>query len=590
LGRAGFAARGPAQQKFFAPLFSKKAATFLDPTKSFRNRIKRTNRGNAMPNDYQLLIKHLLKAPVARASRRQIVYRGALRFTYPDFVARVHRLAGSLTALGAKPGMRVAIAEWDSHRYLEAYFAVPMLGCVLMMVNIRLSPAQIAYTLDHSDAEILLINKDFLPVCRTMRGRLPKLRHVIVLTDDAAPEEDDQGETYAGDYETLLAAAAPACDFPDFDENTIATIFYTTGTTGAPKGVCFSHRQLVLHTLTLLSTLAMSGCSVSHEDVYMPLTPLFHVHGWGFPYAATLMGMQQVYAGRFEPSLVLQLIAAERVTFSHCVPTVLQRLLAAPEADNVDFSAWRVIVGGAAMPAALCRTALARAIDVRSGYGMSESCPIMTVGQITSDMLADDPGPARDVEIRCAAGQPGALIELALADDDMNFLPHDGRSVGEVVARGPCLAAFYVKDEAASAALWRGGWMHTGDLGRIDEFGLLHVLDRSKDVIKTGGEWISSLALEDVILGDSRVSECAVIAIYDYMWGERPAAIVVRKPDASLTEDDVKSLIRARVELGELSRYAIPDHVFFAETLEKTSVGKLDKKKLRVIYGAAGQV
>ena len=401
----------------------------------------------------------------------------------------------------------------------------------------------------------------------------------------------DYGEKYAGDYETLLAAAAPAYDFPDFDENTIATSFYTTGTTGEPKGVYFSHRQLVLHTLTLLSTFAMSGFNgrVSREDVYMPLTPLFHVHGWGFPYVATLMGMQQVYTGRFQPPLALKLIAAERVTISHCVPTILHMLLNAPEADSVDFSRWRVVVGGAAMPAALCRAALARGIDVNTGYGMSESCPIMTISQITGDMLADDPSPEREVEIRCATGQPGALIELALADDDMNFLPHDGKTVGEVVARGACLTAGYVKNEAASAALWRGGWMHTGDLGSIDKFGLLHVLDRSKDVIKTGGEWISSLALEDIILRDARISECAVIAIHDYMWGERPVAIVVRKPDAALTEDEVKSLIRARVELGELSRYAIPDHVFFAEALEKTSVGKLDKKKLRVIYGAAGE-
>ncbi|HTJ88834.1 MAG TPA: fatty acid--CoA ligase [Acidocella sp.] len=542
-----------------------------------------------MANNYQLLIKHLLQTPIAQASRKQIVYRGELRFTYPEFVARVHRLAGALTALGAKPGMRIAVADWDSHRYLEAYFAVPMLGCVLMMVNIRLSPAQIAYTLDHSDAEILLLNKDFFPACRNIRDQLPNIRQVVCLADDQAPEDGGYGDKYAGDYEMLLAAAPPAYDFPDFDENTTATSFYTTGTTGDPKGVYFSHRQLVLHTLTLLSTIAMGGIHgrVSREDVYMPLTPLFHVHGWGFPYLATMMGMQQVYIGRFQPALALNLIAAEGVTTSHCVPTILHMLLGAPEAAHVDLRKWRVVVGGSAMPAALCRAALARGIDVHSGYGMSESCPIMTISQITAEMLAEDSSPEREVEIRCAAGQPGALIELALADEAMNFLPHDGKTVGEVVARGPCLTAGYVKNEPASAALWRGGWMHTGDLGSIDRFGLLHVLDRRKDVIKSGGEWISSLALEDVILRDARVSECAVVAVYDYMWGERPAAIVVRKPDATLTEEDVKSLIRARVELGELSRYAIPDHVFFAEALEKTSVGKLDKKKLRVIYGAA---
>ena len=543
-----------------------------------------------MANNYQLLIKHILKKPIAQASRKEIVYRGELRFTYPEFVERVHRLAGALSALGAKPGMRIAVADWDSHRYLESYFAIPMLGCVLMMVNIRLSPAQIAYTIDHSDAEILLINKDFFAACQGIREQLTKITKVVCLADDNAPDDGGYGDKYAGDYETLLAAAAPDYDFPDLDENTIATTFYTTGTTGAPKGVYFSHRQLVLHALSLMSTIAMSGVNgrISREDVYMPLTPMFHVHAWGFPFVATLMGMQQVYTGRFQPALVLKLLEAERVTTSHCVPTILHMLLNAPEGASVDFSRWHVVIGGSAMPEALCRAALARGIDVYSGYGMSESCPIMTISQITGAMLDEDSSPERGAKFRCAAGQAGALIDLALVDEDMNFLPHDGTSVGEVVARGACLTAGYVKDEAASAALWRGGWMHTGDLGSIDEFGLLHVLDRSKDVIKTGGEWISSLALEDIILRDTRVSECAVVAIHDYMWGERPVAIVVRKPDAALTEDEVKTLIRARVELGELSRYAIPDHVFFAEALEKTSVGKLDKKKLRVIYGAGG--
>ncbi len=445
-----------------------------------------------MANKHQLLIKHILKMPIAQASRKEIVYRGELRLTYPQFVERVHRLAGALTALGAKPGMRIAVVDWDSHRYLEAYFAIPMLGCVLMTVNIRLSPAQIAYTIDHSDAEIMLINKDFYPACAGIREQLTKIKKVVCLADDRAPADDGYGEKYASDYETLLAAAAPAYDFPDFDENTTATTFYTTGTTGEPKGVYFSHRQIVLHALTVMSTIVMSGHNgrLSREDVYMPLTPMFHVHGWGFPFVATLMGMQQVYIGRFQPKLVLKLLAAERVTTSHCVPTILHMLLAAPEAESIDFSRWRVLVGGSAMPEALCRAALARGIDVYTGYGMSESCPIMTISQITGDMLADDPSLEHAVKIRCATGQAAALLELALADENMNLLPHDGKSIGEVVARGACLTNGYVKNEAASAALWRGGWMHTGDIGTIDQYGLLHVLDRSKDVIKTGGEWI----------------------------------------------------------------------------------------------------
>jgi len=539
-----------------------------------------------MAHDFQLLIKSLLKMPIAQASRKEIVYRGDLRFSYPQFVERVHRLGAALTALGAKPGMRIAMADWDSHRYLEAYFAIPMLGCTLMMVNIRLAPEQIAYTVDHSDAEIMLVNKDFYAACHAIRDKLPKVQKYICLADDNAPADNGYGEGYAGDYEALLAAATPLPEFPDFSEETTATTFYTTGTTGQPKGVHFSHRQLVLHTLLLMSTMGMAGVNgrVSREDVYMPLTPMFHVHAWGFPYVATCMGMQQVYPGRFLPPVVLRLLATERITVSHCVPTILHMLLTAPEAANLDLRGWMVVIGGSSMPRALCDAALARGIDVFSGYGMSETCQIATMSQITRDALAD--ADAQGAEIRCTAGLPGALIELAIVDEDMNKLPHNGTASGEVVLRGPCLTDGYTKNEEASAALWRGGWLHTGDIGSVDKHGYLHILDRSKDVIKTGGEWISSIGLEDILLLHPAVSECAVVAVEDARWGERPLAIVVLKQGASATQEEIKSLIRARVDANELSRFAVPDHVVFAEALEKTSVGKLDKKKMRAIYGS----
>ena len=540
-------------------------------------------------HDYALLIKNILKMPITQASRKQIVYRGEERFTYPQFVERTHRLGAALTALGAKQGTRIAVMDWDSHRYLESYFAIPALGCVLMSVNIRLSPEQIAYTLDHSDAEILLINKDFYPACHAIRDKLPKIKHYICLADDNIPADNDYGEKYAGDYEALLAAASPAHEFPDFDENTIATSFYTTGTTGLPKGVFFTHRQLVLHTLSLMSTLMMAGLNgrISREDVYLPLTPMFHVHAWGFPYVAVMMGMQQVYPGRFLPATVLKLLATESITISHCVPTILHMILNAPEAKDIDLRGWKIVIGGSAMPAALCRAALARGIDAYTGYGMSESGPILTISQLTRDLLPDPADTDTEINIRCSAGLPGALIELAIVDDAMTHLPHDGEAIGEVVARSPCLTQGYVKNPEASATLWRGGWMHTGDIGTIGPDGVLHILDRSKDVIKTGGEWISSLALEDILLRHPAISECAVIAAADPRWGERPLAVVVLRPSLTATEEELKTLIRARVDCGELSRYAIPDQIIFAEALEKTSVGKLDKKKMRALYGNA---
>jgi fatty-acyl-CoA synthase len=538
--------------------------------------------------DFQLLIKHILKTPIAQASRKQIVYRGEQRFSYPQFAERVNRLGGALTKLGARPGMRIAVLDWDSNRYLESYFAIPMLGATLMMVNIRLSPEQVAYTIDHSDAEILLVNKDFYPFCAQIHERLPKVKSVICLADDGVPDAGSYGDKYAGEYEALLAEAAPAYDFPDFDENTIATTFYTTGTTGLPKGVYFTHRQLVLHTMTLMSSLMMAGVNgrISREDVYLPLTPMFHVHGWGFPYVATMMGMQQIYPGRFLPPVVLKLLATEKVTISHCVPTIMHMILTAPEAKQIDLHGWKVIIGGSAMPRALCRDALARGIDIFSGYGMSETCPILTLSQLTADLVPVLDGGETEIDLRVSAGLPGALIELAIVDDEMNPLPKDGHAAGEVVARTPALTSGYSKNPEASETLWRGGWLHTGDIGTIDPNGYLHILDRSKDVIKTGGEWISSITLEDIILSHPAVDECAVIAMEDARWGERPVAVVVLKAGATASQDEIKALVRARTETGELSRYAVPDHVVFAQALEKTSVGKLDKKKMRALYGA----
>ncbi|MEE3502664.1 fatty acid--CoA ligase [Acidiphilium acidophilum] len=543
------------------------------------------------PFEYQLLIKQILKMPLAQASRRQIVYRGVERFTYPQFVERVNRLGNALDALGAEIGTRIAVMDWDSHRYLEAYFAVPMLGSVLMMVNIRLSPDQIAYTIDHSGAEILLINTDFLPVLDAIRDRLPKLRAIVVLSDN--------GETPAvpgsvGGYEALLAAASAHKEFPDFNENTQATTFYTTGTTGLPKGVMFSHRQLVLHTLALMSTLMMAGLNgrISREDVYMPLTPMFHVHAWGFPYVATMMGMQQVYVGRFLPDVVCHLLRTEGVTVSHCVPTIMHMILNAAAAKDIDFTGWRVIIGGSALPRALCEAGLKRGVDIYAAYGMSETCPIMTMTQLRGDILDAEPDRKEaEIRLRLAAGMPAVLCEVRVVDEAMNDVPHDGIAVGEVVARSPCLTPGYAGNAEASAALWRGGWLHTGDIGTMDADGFLRIVDRVKDVIKTGGEWISSIGLEDIILTHPAVFEVAVVGVADERWGERPVAFVVARPGVTVDEDAVRDHVRAHADTGAISRYAVPDRIIVVETLDKTSVGKLDKKLMRnratALLGAA---
>jgi fatty-acyl-CoA synthase len=462
--------------------------------------------------------------------------------------------------------------DWDSHRYLECFFAIPMLGCVLQTVNIRLSPEQILYTLNHAGADVILCNSEFLPLLAGLLPHLTTAKTFICIDDDSNVQA---GIAWAGEYEALLAAGDPAHEFPDFDENTKATTFYTTGTTGLPKGVYYSHRQIVLHTLASLGILQMS-CA----DVYMPITPMFHVHAWGNPYSAIVRGMKQVYPGRYAPDLLVRLFVQEKVTFSHCVPTIVQMFLAA--ADGVDLKGWLLVIGGSALPRALAQTLLDRGVNVMAGYGMSETGPMATLAMLTPE-LAD--GGETELTYRCRAGRPVPLVDLQILDADGEKLPHDGKSAGEVVMRAPWLTLGYVNNPEASAALWEGGWLHTGDIGSVDQHGFLHITDRIKDVVKTGGEWVSSLDLEDFIAAHPSVAEVAVIGVKDPRWGERPMAIVVTRADAVPDADALRAEVMRHVDTGEISKYAVPERIEFVSAIPKTSVGKLDKKLLRAQFG-----
>lgn len=528
---------------------------------------------------YPLLIKQLLLMPLAVSPEQEIVYGEHVRFDYRTLQARITQLAGLLTSLGVKHGDTVAVMDWDSNRYLEAYFAVPMIGAVLMMVNVRLAPEQIAYTLNHSGARVILANRDFLPLLEAIADQLPDLRTRILLDDTGGALPAG----FAKEYEEGLRQATPLNRFPDFDENARATVFYTTGTTGRPKGVYFTHRQLVLHSLSAMAALGSAPRQgrLHRDDVYMPITPMFHVHAWGLPYVATLMGIKQVYPGRYLPASLLALIAREKVTFSHCVPTILHMLLEHPDAARTDLQGWKVIIGGAALPRALAQRAMARGIDIFGGYGMSETCPLLTIAQIDVDTVTD----ADEVlSLRTKAGLPVPLVDLRIVDPDMVDVAHDGIATGEVVARAPWLTQGYLHDPEASASLWAGGYLHTGDIGNIDEGGYLRVTDRIKDVIKTGGEWISSLALEDIIALHPAVSEVAVIGIADTKWGERPLPLVVRQAGSEVTEAEIIELVAARSRSGDVSRFAIPERVRFVDSIERTSVGKINKKKLRSLH------
>ena len=523
--------------------------------------------------DYPLIVKQLLTTPLRQFPHQEIVYRDLARFSYRQFGQRVHRLGSALATLGVRHGDVVAVMDWDSHRYLECFFGVPMSGAVLMTVNVRLSPEQVLYTLDHARAQVILCNTDFLPLLRTLRPMLTHARQFVCMTDEPAGVQ--AGFDWDGEYEAMLAAGDAEHAFPDFDERTRATTFYTTGTTGNPKGVYYSHRQLVLHTLSGLGNLGLTP-----DDVYMPITPMFHVHAWGNPFNCTVRGMKQVYPGRYSPDLLVKLYVEEGVTFSHCVPTILQMFLAASE--GVDLRGWRLVIGGSAMPRALAQAALDRGIDVFAGYGMSETGPIATMAVLPA-ALRD--GGETEVTYRCRAGRPVPLVDVRIVDADMRELPHDGVSTGEVVMRSPWLTQGYLDNPDASRALWEGGWLHTGDIGAIDQHGFLTITDRIKDVVKTGGEWVSSLQLEDILAEHPSVSEVAVIGVRDERWGERPVAIVVLRPDHVADAAALRAHVMLRVEQGVISKFALPERVEFVDVIARTSVGKLDKKVLRARFG-----
>ena len=528
---------------------------------------------------YPLLIKSLLLSGARYEPNREIVYGDHMRYDYLTLNQRIRKLANVLTEAGIGAGDTVAVMDWDSHRYLEAYFAVPMIGAVLHHVNIRLSPDQIAYTMQHAEDNLVLVHSDFQALAESLADKVPSCKNYIQLVDEG--DASDTTLPCLGEYESLLANASDEYDFPDFDENSIATTFYTTGTTGNPKGVYFSHRQLVLHTLNMASTLgAYEGLPLLRsDDVYMPMTPMFHVHAWGVPYVATMMGVKQVYPGRYEPNKLVRLFREEKVTFSHGVPTVLQMILLCEEAQTTDLTGWKLLTGGSAPTLGLAKEMANRGIQFHTAYGMSETCPLLTATYLHTDereLSMDDQMP-----LRIKTGVPCGMVDLRIVDPNGNDVPHDGEAMGEVVVRAPWLTQGYNKEPEKGEELWADGWLHTGDVGSIDDKGVLQIKDRIKDVIKTGGEWISSLELESLISQYPSISEVAVIGVPDDKWDERPMAMVVPVKGENPEVADIQEHLKQFVESGRINKWAIPQDIRIVAEIPKTSVGKINKKWIR---------
>ncbi len=525
---------------------------------------------------YPLLIRHLLRSALDTRSGQEIVGSDGRRHGYGDLEYRIGRLAAVLADHGVGQGDVVAVMDWDSHRYLEAYFAVPMMGAVLQTVNVRLARDEIAYTIGDTRPSAIIVHADFAEALAALRPALAADCMIITCHDgEPAPFTE-----VASDYETLIGASGEVFSFVDFDENALATTFHTTGTTGVPKAVTFSHRQLVLHTLAV--GLAMGQQPVEQglwrESVYMPVTPMFHVHAWGLPYLATLLGLKQVYPGRYIPSRLLDLKRDEGVTYSHCVPTVLQMMLdEAGPGERLD--PWTIIIGGSALPETLLLAAEKHGITVVAGYGMSETAPVLTLSR-------HDPEDGRAPETtRRWAGRAIPLVQIQLNGEDGRPAPADGVAQGEIVVRAPWLTQSYVNSPEAGAALWSGGWLHTQDVASQEPQGDIVIRDRLKDVIKTGGEWVSSTEIENLALGDPDIAEAAVVGAPDARWGERPVLFVVARPGRDPDLQTLRARMTPMAAQGRISRWAIPDRLIVIDALPLTSVGKIDKKALRLRLG-----
>jgi fatty-acyl-CoA synthase len=517
--------------------------------------------------DFPLGIRAILEHGATVHARSEVATfdgQGVRRATYAEVARRAARLANALRRLGVRPGDRVATFGWNTQRHLEAYLAVPTMGAVLHTLNIRLAPEQVSWIANHAEDRVVLVDDDLVPLFARIAGELETVRHVVVMGDgDAAPLAAPLR------YEEILAAEADAYEWPDLDERTAAAMCYTSGTTGNPKGVVYSHRSTFLHSMALSSVQTLA---LSDRDRVLAIVPMFHANCWGLPYGGWMVGADFALPGRFlQAEPLCRFIAEVRPTFSGAVPTIWSDVLRHAESNPVDLSSFRMVVcGGSAVPRALMERFEERhRLPIIQAWGMTETSPIAAIAHPPRDCE-----PGREMDWRARTGRVVPGVQMRIVDDDGRVLPADGKAVGEIEVRGPWITGSYHRDP--SPEKFHDGWLRTGDVGTMEENGFVQITDRAKDVIKSGGEWISSVELENEIMAHGDVVEAAVVGVPDERWQERPLACVVLKPGAKAGAREIAGFLSGRV-----ARWWIPERWSFVAEVPKTSVGKFDKKVLR---------